>query len=70
MELWCNQLLGVSIHKLSLMEKARPFFVNHLDCRISNPINNANNILVYLRTIHHEPFKTGHTQPFILNNCV
>jgi hypothetical protein len=68
--LWCDQLLGVFVQKLSLMEKASPLFVNHLHHRISIPINNLNNILVCLHTIHHEPFKNECTQPFLLNNCV
>jgi len=56
MELWCGQLIGVFVQKLSPMEKASPLFVNHLHHRISIPINNLNNILVCLHTIHHEPF--------------
>jgi hypothetical protein len=52
------------------MEKANPLFVNHLDHRIFSPINNVNNIPVCLQTIYHEPFENGHTQPFLLNNCI
>jgi hypothetical protein len=70
MELWCEQLLGVFVQKLSPMEKASSLFVNHLHYKISNPINNSNNIMVCLHTIHHEPLKNGHTQPILLNNCV
>ncbi len=70
MELWCDQLFGVSIQRLSPIEKARPIFVNHLDRRISSPINNANNILICLPIIHHEPFENGCTQHFLLINCI
>jgi hypothetical protein len=64
MEFWCGQLLSVYVQKLSPMEKAHPLFVNHLDCRISNSINNVNNILVCLHIIRHEPLENGRTQPF------
>jgi hypothetical protein len=59
MELWCYQLLGVFVQKLSPMEKASPFFVNHFHYKISNPINNSNNIMVCLHTIRMNPLKTG-----------
>jgi hypothetical protein len=64
MELRCDQLLGVFVQKLNPMEKTSQLFVNHLHYKISSPINNSNNILVCLHTIHHEPLKNGHTQPF------
>jgi hypothetical protein len=58
------------VERLSLMEKTHSFFVNHLHCKIFNPINNVNIILVCLCTIYHEPFENKHTQPFLLNNYV
>jgi len=45
MELMCDKLLAMFIERLSPMEKTRSLFVNHLHSRISNPINNMNNIL-------------------------
>ncbi len=52
------------------MKKTHFFFVNHLDHRISNPINNVNNIPICLHIIRHEPLENGRIQPFLLNNYV
>ncbi len=65
-----NQLLGMSIKRLSPMEKIGLCFVKHLDYRIYSPINNVNNIPVCLHTICREPFENGYTQPFSLNNSI
>jgi hypothetical protein len=70
MELKSNKLFGMFIKRLCAMEKTRPLFVNHLECRISSPINNANNIPICLHTICHEPFENKYTRPFLLNNCL
>jgi hypothetical protein len=70
MKLRSDQLLGMFVKKLSPMEKTHLLFVNHVHHRISSPINNANNILICLGTICHEPFENGCIQPFFFNNCV
>jgi hypothetical protein len=69
-ELRNDQLLGMFVKKLSPMEKTHLLFVNHLHQRISNPINNANNILICLSIICHEPFENGCIQPFLINNYI
>jgi hypothetical protein len=61
MEVKSNQLLGRFVKKLNPMEQVGLFFVNHLHQRISNPINNANIILICLHTICHEPLENKHT---------
>ncbi len=70
MELRSDQLLHMFVKRLSPMGKTRPLFVNHLHYRISSPINNLNNILVCLHTIHHKPLENGRTQPFLFNNYI
>jgi hypothetical protein len=52
MELWCEQLLGVFVQKLSPMEKASPLFVHHLHYKISNPIQFKQH---YGLLAHHSP---------------
>ncbi len=70
MEFKSNQLLSMFVEKLSLMEKVGLLFINHLHRRISNPINNANNIPICLCIIFHEPLESNRTQSFPLNNYI
>jgi hypothetical protein len=54
MEFKSDQLFSMFVMRLNPMEKASSFFVNHLHYKISNPINNVNNIPNLLT--HHLPW--------------
>ncbi len=75
----CSCKMYYVVHKFPHISKAAIHLGTHSHLvtkgiyrkyRISNPINNVNNILVYLHTIHHEPLENEWTQPFPLNNCI
>jgi hypothetical protein len=57
--LQCYQLICVSIKRLSPMQQASLFLINHVHRRISKTVHDTNNIPIGLCIICHEPFEIG-----------
>jgi hypothetical protein len=70
LELMNNELFNVIVKCLNPMEKTILLLINHLHNGICTPINDTNNIPIFLGIIYHEAFEIGICYTFLQDNYI